>query len=79
MSVKEFDQKVYRAILAYKSAHGGNAPSYRKIAELLGEGSRQSAHRAVQRLVDEGLITVVDGEICLVGEQYVSPERTDLQ
>lgn len=36
-------------------------PSIRDIADYLGVGSIQTAHRAVQRLVDQGLIRMTPG------------------
>ena len=71
---KPFPEKragdVLRAIIAYKQANDGNAPSHREIAQELGLSYTGDIKRYVDELADEGYLAAAyatDRHICIVG------------
>lgn len=77
MTASDTDKVVYNFIVDYKHKHGGNSPSYRTIQSGTGIG-RQTAHTSVMRMERNGIVEFRDGDLCLVGETYLSPEETDI-
>lgn len=61
---------VLQAIVAYKQAYDGNAPSHREIAQTLGLSYTGDMKGYVDELAEAGYITAVyatDRHICIVG------------
>ena len=60
-------------IVAYKVAHGGNAPVYSEMAEHFTKPLATVQH-LLERLYDYGVAERLDGKLCIVGENYVPPQ-----
>jgi hypothetical protein len=69
MSTKD---KVLDVIVDYKKAHGGNAPTYAEISEVVGIG-RTTVFHYIQQLIKDEKVTRVDGKLVVHGEVYIAP------
>lgn len=65
---EEDKRRVYEFIVEYRKKHGGNSPSYRKIATGAGLSSVSMAYYRVNDLVDAGKLVRIHGELCLANE-----------
>jgi len=67
--------EVYRTICEYADKHGGNSPTERRLAILLRKRMRYSTVRGhIERLIEDGLIKKVDGEIVITGSEWRKPK-----
>lgn len=62
----------YNFIINYAKTHGGNSPSYGKIAAGCGF-SKPTAFASVKQLVTAGLLEQRDGEIIIAGANLLVP------
>ena len=64
---------VLRAVVAYKQANDGNAPSHREIAQALGLSYTGDIKGYLDELAEEGYLSVAyatDRHICVVGSAW---------
>lgn len=79
MALTDRNIDVLRAIVDFKRAHGGAAPTVRDLMAILDVRSTSVIRHHLERLEKIGLIkSSVDGErlariICLPGERYTAP------
>ena len=67
--------EVYRTICEYADKHGGNSPTERRLAILLRKRMQYSTVRGhIERLIEDGLIKKVDGEIVIAGSAWRRPK-----
>ena len=79
-SIEERDRDVYGFIQDHIRAHG-YPPAIRDITRFIGGGSHQTAHRVVQRLVEQGLIKVTPGiarSIAITGSDMVQGNMEEM-
>jgi hypothetical protein len=69
--------KVELVIAYYSLDHGGNAPSMKETADVLGI-ARQNVERRILELIAEGRAERLDGKLILRKSSYSHPALADL-
>lgn len=62
--VKMVAVPLFEFIIQYKETHDGNSPTYREMRDGIGV-SIGTIHRYIHRMIGVGLISMVDGKMCL--------------
>ena len=58
--------QIFEYIVSYKEAHDGNTPTYREMRDGVGGvSSLGTIHKYIHKMIDAGLINLVDGKLCL--------------
>lgn len=70
MEPVEIALPLYQFIVEYKQSHDGAAPTYQEIADGIGVGSKSTIHIYIHKMIDIGVLKVVDGKICVVGGHW---------
>lgn len=63
------------AIIEYKEAHGGNAPTRRELQAMLGLSGPSQAQKVVVDLIESGVLKIVDRKLCIMGEKWTLPDH----
>lgn len=73
-------ERLYAAIVAYKSAHDGCSPSLRQLIDATDHTSTFVVRRSIETLELQGRVKVIrnkQGQMCgikIVGARWVAPE-----
>lgn len=66
--------RIYQAIVAYASEHGGNTPTFKELCQICDISSTSTVAHHVRALIERGKLELVDRKLIVVGGKWTPPE-----
>lgn len=65
--------RIYAAIVAYASEHGGHTPTRRELVEICHISSTSVVNHHIHVLIDRGELELIDGKLIVAGGTWLPP------